>query len=671
MAYQKLQFKPGIDRESTSYAREGGWYNSDKVRFKAGSPEKIGGWEKYVTSTVEGKPRASHVWRTLDGTIYLATVTHSKAYVETGGTLYDVTPLRADDAALGSDPFATTSGSTTITVTHASHGAEDGDYVTFSSATATGGVPASELNANHEITYVNANSYTITVTTSASSSASGGGASVTGDYEISIGNADEIYGYGWGAATYGSSTWGTARTSSTVKLPPRTWSMANWGEDLLINPFGGSIYSWDATNPANRAVIVSNAPTKANTILTTKERHLVVLGCNTPGTPSSSLDTMQVRWCHQEDNTSWTATITNTAGSQRLTGGTEIISAANIEGQAIIWTDDDVHSMQYLGTPYTFGFQQIGTSTGIVGPHAWVAYNNVVYWMGQNAFYIYKGGVSPFQCTVQKFVFDGLTESQQRKVFAGLNREFNEVVWFYPTNSVEDTELNGAITASDTTLVVDTTAGFPTSGTVLVDAEKISYTSKDDTQLFGCTRGVAGGGAAATHATEATVSCTTSTEALEPSRYVSTNVHDGSWWVGRLERCTWADKGALKYPVAASQYGQLYSHEKGYDADSKALVAHIESSDFDIGEGDSMMFVSRIIPDFTISGGSVTLSLKTRAYSHSTQVTEAVGTVSSTTEKIDTRIRGRQASLRVKNTDAGDWWRYGAPRIDLRSDGRR
>ena len=176
MAYQKLQFKPGIDRESTSYAREGGWYNSDKVRFKAGSPEKIGGWEKYVTSTVEGKPRASHVWRTLDGTIYLATVTHSKAYVETGGTLYDVTPLRADDAALGSDPFATTSGSTTITVTHASHGAEDGDYVTFSSATATGGVPASELNANHEITYVNANSYTITVTTSASSSASGGGA---------------------------------------------------------------------------------------------------------------------------------------------------------------------------------------------------------------------------------------------------------------------------------------------------------------------------------------------------------------------------------------------------------------------------------------------------------------------------------------------------------------
>lgn len=672
MPLQKLQFKPGVDRESTSYAREGGWRDSDKIRFRAGNPEKIGGWDKYITGTAKGVPRKTHVWRVLNGTVYTAIGTHSKFYVETGGVLYDVTPLRATGVSLGTNPFTTGAvGSKVVTVAHTSHGAVSGDYVTFAAATATDGIPASELNANHEITLVNDNSYTITVATGASSgSTAGGGASVTVDYEIAIGNVNSTYAYGFGSSSWGASTWGTARATSTVSLKSRTWSIANWGEDLLINPVEGSVYVWDATNPANRAVIISNAPTKVNSIQVTKDRHLIAFGCNTPGSSISAIDTLQIRWAHQEDYTDWTATIVNTAGSQLLTGGTEILGAAAVEGQTIVWTDDDVYAMQYLGPPYTFGFQQIGTGAGLIGPYAWIAYNNDVYWMGQNAFYVYSGGVSPLPCTVHKFVFDGLSATNQNKVFAGITREFNEIAWFYPTETVEDSALNGAITASDTTVLLDTTAGFPTSGDIAIESETISYTSKNDTQLLGCTRGV-GGSVAAIHADGITVSSNSTASASEACRYATFNVQDGAWWIGRLERCTWMDKGVLKYPIAMDVNGSMFNHEKGTDAETRALSAFIESSDFDLGEGDRLLFINRLIPDFIIDGGSVDLTFKTRRFAQSDQVSEVVGTVTAATERVDTRVRGRQASLRVENDNAGDAWKYGATRIDMRPDGRR
>jgi hypothetical protein len=671
MPLHKLQFKPGVDRESTSYAREGGWRDSDKIRFRAGNPEKIGGWDRYITDAAAGVPRKTHVWRTLDGSIYTAIVTSAKFYVEIGGLLYDVTPLRATGVSLGTNPFTTGAvGSKVVTVAHTSHGAINGDYVTFAGATATDGIPTSELNANHEITYVNTNSYTITVTTGASSgSTAGGGGSVTADYEITIGDVNGTYAYGYGTSTYSASTYGTARPATSVILKARTWSLANWGEDLLVNPSEEGIYLWDATNPSNRAVIISNAPTKVNRIQVTKDRHLIAFGCNDPANSNTAMDTLQVRWSHQENYTDWVATIVNTAGNQLLTGGTEIISAAAVEGQTIVWTDDDVYAMQYLGPPYTFGFQQIGTGSGLIGPHAWIAYNNDVYWMGKNAFYIYSGGVSPLPCTVHKFVFDGLSDINLTKVFAGITREFNEIAWFYPTKTVEASALNGAITASDTTILLDTTAGFPTSGDITIESETISYTSKNDTQLLGCTRGV--GSTAAVHADGIAVSSNSTYSTNEPSRYAAFNVQDGTWWIGRLERCTWMDKGVLKYPIAADVNGNMFNHEKGTDAESRALSAFIESSDFDLGEGDRLLFINRLIPDFTIGGGSVDLTFKTRHFAQSDQVSEVVGTVTLTTERVDTRIRGRQASLRVENDNVGDTWKYGATRIDMRPDGRR
>ena len=671
MALQKLQFKPGIDRESTSYAKEGGWYDSDKVRFRSGNPEKIGGWDKYSPTAVEGAPRALHVWRTLDGTIYIAVGTNSKVYVETGGVFTDITPVRSTVNNVGASvgPFTTDGSTGVITVTHIGHGAINGDYVTISGSGAVGGIPAGEINAEHELTYVSASSYTIAVSTSSGSVASGGGASVTMNYQLSVGLVEQTYGYGFGASTYSTGTYGTARGAAVVGLPPRLWSIDNWGEDLIVNPNDGGIYVWDATNPLNRAVVVSGAPTKVSLINVTKDRHLVALGCNAPGSSSSAQDKLMIRWSHQEDYTAWTPVVTNTAGDQLLTGGTEILSTASVEGQSLVWTDTNVHSMQYIGPPYTFGFQQVGIGNGIIARNAWAVYDSVVYWMGLSAFYSYSGGVSTVPSTIQSFVFDGLSANNNRKIFAGLNSEFREITWFYPTNSMEDTFVSIATTTADTTITVATTAGYPQAGTVLIGDEYITYAGKTDCQLTGCTRGT-GSTTAAEHAISVVVVLTSHPEPTEPCRYASFNIQEGSWYIGRMERCAWIDRGALKFPTSVDFRGYLFNHDKGSNAEGNPLCAFIESSDFDLGEGDSLFFVRRVIPDFVLEG-SVTIKLKTRLYAQSTQVSEVVGTVTSGTEKIDARVRGRHAAIRVENLAAGDSWKYGATRVDIRPDGRR
>ena len=779
MALQVLRFTPGINKESTTYAREGSWNDADKVRFRAGMPEKIGGWEKYVPTAVTGTPRASRIWRALDGTIYLAVATSSKLYVEAGAVLYDVTPFRTISTTLGTNPLTTgASGSKVITVSHTAHGALTGDYIVLGTAVAVDGVPASELNINHELTVVNANSYTITVATTGASSGStagggtlvtartsrvslgtdpfivpatgmirvahtahgaltgdyvtfsgaatvglapasalnvehqitkidadsynitvqaadltatgsvtystglygagifsstvGGGASVTANYQINTSPEDQTSQYGFGASTWGASTWDTRRTASSVAIYPRTWALDNWGEDLVINPNSGSLYLWDATNPSIRALIIPNAPTTVNYSVVTKDRHLIAFGTNSHDVTLSPnpLDTMMVRWCHQENNTAWTPTVTNTAGGQLLNNGTEILAAADIDQQVLIWTDGSVYSMQYIGPPYTFSFNVVGTNAGVISPRAWIAYSGVIYWMGESSFYSYSGTVATIPCSVQQFVFDALTESNKRKVFAGLNREFGEIMWFYPTATIEDSALNGALTSTATTISVDTTAGYPTSGEILLELERVSYTSKNDTQFLGCSRGDTGTVATA-HSDGVSFSCLSSTEPTEPCRYVIYNILSNDWSIGRMERCTWDDKGALVYPLAADVNGYIYEHEKGTDADDLPLPAYVESSDFDLGEGDSILFVSRVIPDFTINSGSVDITLKTRKFAQSSQVSEVVGNVTATTENINTRVRGRQASLRIENSNLNDSWEYGATRIDMRPDGRR
>lgn len=671
MTLLKLDFQPGVNKENTPYTNEGGWVDSDKIRFRSGRPEKIGGWETYIPDPLKGIARGLHVSRSLDGTIVMAIGTNEKVYIEDGGALFDVTPIRETQAL--SAALDTSAGSAVITVNDTAHGAEDGAWVTISGATTTDGIPDTEINAEHKITYVDADSYTITVTTTASAGGTGGGgASISAEYQLNPGAVDGIYQYGFGASTWGASTWGTPRPSAGISLDPRVWHFSNWGEDIIMGYIGGSLYLWDASAPTVRATQITQAPYKVNHFAVTRDRHLVCFGCNQPGTANAStpLDSMQIRWCTQENYTEWTVTATNTAGDQLLTGATEIRAVADVETQTLIWTDETVHAMQYLGPPYTFGFNQVGTAAGIMSSNTWAAYNNVVYWMGENAFYVYKGGTAVQPCTLQRYIFDAINEQQKAKAFATIDRENHEITWFYPTTSVGSRELNGAISASDTTITTNSTGGYAMSGSIQIGGEIIDYTGKTDVSFTGCTRGARGTTATA-HADEATVSNPDSGNwSNEPYHYVSFGIVDQLWWGGKLERTAWTDRGAFKYPIACGPDHILYEHEKGYDANGEPMTAFIESGDFDIGEGDNMMFVHRVIPDFTIDG-SVKLRLRTRYYPLSDQVKEVVGTVTNSTTKIDTRIRGRQMALVVKSTDIGDYWKYGSTRIDQRSDGRR
>jgi len=675
MTLLKLDFKPGVNKEDTPYTNEGGWVESDKIRFRSGRPEKIGGWEKYNNTQLIGCIRALHTVRVLNGTVYVAVGTTEKVYVETGGTFYDVTPVRETQALSG--PFDTTAGSAVITVNDTAHGADDGAYVTISGAATTDGIPDTEINAEHQITYVDADTYTITVTTTASAGGTGGGgASVSAEYQVNPGLCSTVQQFGFGAGAWnkarsGGAGWNRAAATGGVSLTPRTWNFTNWGEDLIMNYAGGAVYIWDASSPLTRATQITEAPHKVNHVLVTSDRHLVCFGCNVPGTANAAtdLDTLNIRWCDQEDYTTWTITSTNTAGDKLITNGTEIMGVANTENQTLIWTDDSVESMQFVGPPYTFAFAKVGTGSGIISSKAWSAYDNVIYWMGENAFYIFQGGTNVLPCTVQKYVFDGLSEAHKSKVFSVLNRRNNEVTWFYPASSVSARHLNGAINASTTTIYLDTTAALPSSGTVLIDSEYIDYTGKTDYSLTGVTR-AARGSTATTHADAANVTDADGNWSDEPYHYVTYNVVDKIWWLGKLERSAMIDSGVLDYPLAAGTDGYLYNHEKGYDADGGPMVAYIQSGDFDIAEGDKMMLISRVIPDFYLDG-QVDLTLQTRYYPMSSEVTETVGTVTSTTNKINTRVRARNVALRIESDNLGDWWKYGSTRIDQRTDGRR
>lgn len=674
MALMKLDFLPGVNKENTPYTNEGGWVNSDKIRFRSGKPEKIGGWEKYLPDQLTGCIRALHTIRTLDGSVYLAIGTTEKVYVENGGTFYDITPVRETQAL--TNPFDTSAGSAVITVNDTAHGADDGAYVTISGAATTDGIPDTEINAEHQITLIDADSYSITVNTPATSGVTGGGgASVSVEYQVNPGLCSATPSYGWGAGSWNTARsgggWNRPALSAGVTLNPRLWNFANWGEDLVMNYPGGAVYIWDATSPLTRATQITEAPHKVNHIAVTSDRHLVCFGCNVPGVSGAStdLDTLNIRWCTQEDYTEWTVTSVNTAGDKLITNGSEIVGVANIENQVIIWTDDSVESMQFVGPPYTFSFAKIGTGSGLVASKAWAAYDNVVYWMGENAFYVYQGGSNVLPCTVQRYVFEGISKAQKGKVFAVLNRENHEVTWFYPADSVASRELNGAITASDTTINLNTTAALPHVGAVTIDTEVVEYTSKTDYSLVGCTRG-ARGTIAAAHADAAEAVQADGLWSDEPYHYVTYHVIDKLWWVGRLERSAMVDRGVLEYPIAAGTDGYLYQHEKGFDADGGPLVAFVQSGDFDIAEGDSLMHIYRVIPDFTVQG-SVDLSLRTRYYPMASGVKETIGNVTSSTEKLNVRIRARNIALRIESDDIGDYWKYGATRIDQRTDGRR
>jgi len=668
MPLQALKFRPGISRDNTTLANEGGWYECDKVRFRNGFPEKIGGWDKDSgttsfapsTGTFWGVCRALWGWIRLSGANLLGLGTNLKYYIQNGanGTFYDITPLRdapGFDQALPTNPFEVTDGSSVITVTHTAHGAVDNDFVTFSSATGFGGnITADVLNAEHQITYVDANTYTITVSVVADSTddpagtgTSGGGASVTGQYQINTGNAIYSVATGWGAGGWGGSTPGFAATgwgesaAVGVGVDMRLWSHSNFGEYLLINPRGGGIYLWVTAASAsvyNRAQILSSTntntatnslgvtaafwqtdtacPSKCNIVhVSDSSRFVIAFGCNDVG--STDLNPLLVRWSDQEDYATWTPTATNQAGSFSLSSGSEIIAIKPQRQEILVFTDAAVYSMQYQGPPYVWGFQQVGTNISIISQNAVANAANLAFWMGVDKFYVYDGRVQTLPCPLRRFIFNDLNRNQGSQVFAGTNEGFNEIWWFY-------------CSANSTT----------------VDS------------------------------------------------YVIFNYQEKAWSYGTMSRTAWLDSPLREYPMATGQDNSLYYHESGVDDGStnppSAIASYIQSSDFDIGEGHKYGFVWRMLPDITFNGSTasapkVTLTSRPRQNPGAPYGTSSSPTVTSDqdysgqrnydvqeyTETVNVRVRGRQMAFKISSSDVGTAWQLGVPRIDIRQDGRR
>jgi len=639
MPLTKLQFQPGINKETTSYSNEGGWFDMDKVRFRAGFPEKIGGWTKLGSKSFLGSCRALHSWRTIALNTYLGVGTSDKYYIEEGQGYYDITPIRAATAA-GGAVFAATNGQSTVTITDADHGAVAGDFVTFSGAAPLGGViVANILNQEYKINaVVNANSYTITarevntvaditvdgvytpVAKVANGSDSGnGGGSVVATYQINNGLNTSVFGNGWGAGTWGRGTWGSAATIDTKTDTLRLWSHDNFGEDLIISVYNGGLFYWDASTPSpltTRAVALgslagaSNAPTiAAKVIVSDVDRHVIAFGCNPLG--SATQDPLLIRFSDQENVADWTPTTTNTAGDLTVGSGSRIITAIETRQQILVFTDTSLHAMQYLGPPFTFGISMISENVTIISPNATMAIEDSVFWMGKNEFYSYSGAVQKLPCTVKDYVFSDFNSDQEEKVFAAANTAFSEVWWFYPSS---------------------------TSDTV--------------------------------------------------DRYVVYNYVQNVWYYGTLTRGAWIDRGVEDFPIAAGADGYLYYHESGFDDGSTApatgISAHIESSQFDIGDGNNFSFVSKIIPDVTFRNStaaapSVTFTMKARNFpggnfqqDDDEAVTKSASVpVEQYTNQVFVRLRGRSMALRVESSETGMGWRLGSPRMEVRQDGRR
>ncbi len=639
MALSKLQFRPGVNREVTSYTNEGGWFDIDHVRFQKGFPEKIGGWQKSSSNSFLGTCRALHPWVSLDRDRYIGVGTHLKYYIDEGGFYNDITPIRLTTAA-GDVTFAATNGSYTITVTDASHGAVVNDFVTFSGAASLGGnITAAVLNQEYQITeIVDNNSYKIdaraantpiyditvdgqltpTYVTANGSDSGNGGGSVVGAYQINTGLDITVSGAGWGAGTWSRGTWGSASTDPIVSNTIRLWSHDNFGEDLLINVRDGGIYYWDQTGTVNtRAVDITtlaggqSVPTVAKQVMVSdRDRHVLAFGCDTEANPGVQ-DPLAIRFSDQESLTDWQTTSTNTAGELRLGSGSEIVTAVETRQQVLVFTDTTLYAMQFLGPPFTFGVTALSENITIAGPNAAIAVDDTVFWMGRSEFYIYSGAVQRLPCTVRDFVFSDINEGELEKITVGLNTEHSELWWFYPS-------LNSG----------------------------------------------------------------------EVNRYVVYNYTEQVWYYGSFARTAWVDRGIFDFPFAANTDGYIYEHEIGFDDGTTdpvtPIVAYIQSSPMDIGDGEQFMLLRKMIPDVDFKSSTaiipdvnITLDVKNApdgtylvSQTDAFVKTQSVP-VDSRTEQLYFRLRGRQMRFKIQSNDTGVTWRLGSPRLDLRPDGRR
>jgi len=618
MALSKIKFAPGVNKEGTEYSADAGWFDADKIRFRQGRVEKIGGWEKYTDQSFLGVCRSLHNWSSLESINYLGIGTNLKFYVAEGAGYNDITPLRLTSGA-GDATFAATDGSSTITVTENGHGAVVNDFVTFSSAASLGGlVTAAVLNQEYQIASVpTTNTFTITVKDTngteviANSSDTGnGGSSTVAAYQINTGLNTFVQGTGYGAGTWSSGAWGSSSSISAAGQL-RLFSQDNFGEDLVFNARGGGIYYWDESSGTGaRAVEIgslagaSNTPTIALQVLVSDvDQHVIAFGSNPIG--SSAIDPLFVRFSDQENAADWTPTATNTAGGVRINSGSEIIGAIQTRQEIIIFTDVSLHSMRFTGAPFTFQFSTLSTDISMISPNAAVNARGSVYFMDSGGFYVYNGSVQPLPCSVKEHVFTNLNKGQAFKVFAAENNDFSEVTWFYPVGE-SDTEI---------------------------------------------------------------------------TNYVSYNYAENLWSVGTLDRGAWIGYSKNSNPIASSvntgitDANYLYNHETGFDDDGQAMTAFVESGDLEIGEGERFMMISRIIPDFSFRGAtsdaSVDFTIKGSNFPLETPTTQATATVTPSTQQSHIRTRARHAVVRIESSGSGYGWRLGDLRFDMRQDGRR
>ncbi len=701
MPLKKILLKSGVNKENTRYTNENGWYVSDKVRFRQGTPEKIGGWRRISQAVYLGICRSLWNWVTLSNSNLLGVGTNLKYYIEQGGAYSDITPIRLTQsvtfAAVTVSPF-----SSTITVTSANHGAITGDFVTFSGAVSLGGnITAAVLNQQYQIDSVpTLNTFTITakdpgtgapVTSNASDSGNGGGSSV-GAFQVNTGpGVAQVPLVGWGAGAWGSGSWGV---TPQVTDPLRIWNAGNWGEDLVFGPRTAGIYYWDATNGlSTRGValnslggtvtltiaspcvitlsnvlaegtaiklattgalptgltagttyylinvdgVTANLSTSAtgsaiNTsgsqsgtqsistlvdvptvqysmLVSDASRFLLLFGTTDYG--STTADPMLIRWGNQESLVDWVPSPLNQAGSLRLSHGSQIIAVQQTRQEVLVWTDSALFSLQYLGPPLVWGSQILGDNTSIIGPNATAIASGVTYWMGVDKFYVYNGRVQTLRCDLRRYVFSDINKYQNFQVFAGTNEGFNEVWWFY-------------CSANSTTV----------------------------------------------------------------DRYVVYNYAEDIWYYGTMARTAWSDSGIRAYPQAATYNYNIVDHEYGVDDNETGttlpITAYIESAEFDIEDGQNFGFVWRMVPDLTFDGSTattpqVTMTLYGMNGSGSGFNTEAAKSVARTstvtieqfTNIVYTRIRGRQMIMKIGSDGVGTTWQLGAPRIDIRQDGRR
>jgi len=608
MPLTNFTIKPGINKEVTDYTGQGQWVDSDNVRFFNGLPQKIKGWDKFTDTTIVGVVRDQHAWISLDGTRYDSFGTDRKLYVYEEGVISDITPIRATEAL--TDPF-TTNGTATVLVTDASHGCETGSFVTFDSFSTIDGL---DMNQEFEVTsVVNTSAYTVTHTSTASGSTAGGGGTGNASYQINPGPSFSTSAYGWGTDGYGLGGWGSPSTSSNVTLEARQWSLDNFGEDLIATVLNGGTYIWDTSvGVGTRATAVANAPTASRlSLVSSPDRHLILFGTENTIGDYTTQDDLLLRFSDQEDINNYTPTAENTAGSLRIADGSRILAAERSRGQTLVWTDTSLHSLQFIGPPFTFGLRQLGQNCGIIGQHAGIDLNGNSFWMSQDSFYLFDGSVKKLPCTVEQFVFNNINQTASENAFAGHNGEFNEIIWFY------------ARTGSDQINAV------------------VAFNYQEQTWWTGT---------------------------LTRTSWIDREVYDNPIATQYLGNTTANNETILGLTAGATQ---IYLHEQGNDADGEAMEAYLKSGAVQIGQGDEFSFVSKLIPDIQNQSGTLNLDFEFLRYPNDANAVTKSTSFTSGTEKVDLRGRGRQFTANIVSNTTGTAWRLGTMRFDIQPDGRR